>query len=95
MKSNEPGDIDVRVRALLARVLELAPDYVLGLPRSTPLFGSGLSLDSLTGLELLTGVQAEFGVDIASEDLNLDSLESIDTLVSYLSAHSDSSQIER
>lgn len=95
MKSNDLGDIDVRVRALLARVLELEPDYVLGLPGSTPLFGSGLSLNSLTGLELLTGVQAEFGVDIASEDLNLDSLESIDTLVSYLSTHSNSSQIER
>jgi acyl carrier protein len=89
------GDIDGRVRALLARVLELEPDYVRALPASTPLFGSGLSLDSLTGLELLTGIEAEFGLDIASEDLNLDSLESISTLVDYLSAHSDSSQIER
>jgi acyl carrier protein len=88
-------NIDGRVRALLARVLELEPDDVRALPASTPLFGSGLSLDSLTGLELLTGVEAEFGVDIASEDLNLDSLESIGTLVDYLSVHSDSSQIER
>jgi acyl carrier protein len=53
----------------------------------TPLFGSSssLSLDSLTGLELLTGIEAEFGVDIAAEDLNLDSLETIGTLVAYLS----------
>ncbi len=87
--------IDVRVRALLARVLELEPGYVGGLPESTPLFGSGLSLDSLTGLELLMGVEAEFGVDIAAEDLNLDSLESIGALVAYLSAHSDSSQMAR
>ena len=88
-------DINGRVRALLTRVLELELDHVRGLPGSTPLFGSGLSLDSLTGMELLAGVQAEFGVDVASEDLNLDSLESIDTLVGYLSTHSDSSQIER
>jgi acyl carrier protein len=87
--------IDERVRALLARVLELEPSYVQALPESTPLFGSGLSLDSLTGLELLTGVEAEFGVDIAAEDLNLDSLGSIGTLVAYLLAHSDSSQIAR
>ena len=88
-------DIDKHVRALLAKVLELEPGYIRDLPGNTPLFGSGLSLDSLTGMELLAGVQAEFGVDIASEDLNLDSLESIDTLVGYLSTHSDSSQIER
>jgi acyl carrier protein len=76
--------IETKVRALLAKVLELRPDYVAGLPGSTPLFGSGLSLDSLTGLELLTGIEAEFGVDIAAEDMNLDSLESIGTLVAYL-----------
>jgi acyl carrier protein len=55
------------------------------LPDDTPLFGSGLSLDSLTGLELLTAIQVEFGVDIAAEDLNLDSLRTIGTLVAYLS----------
>ena len=54
------------------------------LPDDTPLFGSGLSLDSLTGLELLTAIHQEFGVDIASEDLNLDSLQTIGTLVDYL-----------
>lgn len=60
------------------------------MPTDTPLFGSGLSLDSLTGLELLVGVEQEFGVDIAAADLNLESLESIGTLVAYLSSgHSD------
>jgi acyl carrier protein len=77
---------DARVRALLANVLELDPGYVQGLPRKTPLFGAGLSLDSLTGLELLTAVEREFGVDIAAEDLNLDSLASIGTLIGYLEA---------
>jgi acyl carrier protein len=91
----ELSEIEKRVRALLASVLELEIGYVLSLPDPTPLFDSGLSLDSLTGLELLTGIEAEFGVDIASDDLNLDSLQTIGTLVAYLSAHSDSSQIER
>ena len=77
---------DARVRALLAKVLDLDTEYVRGLPRKTPLFGAGLSLDSLTGLELLTAVEREFGVDIAAEDLNLDSLASIGTLIGYLEA---------
>jgi acyl carrier protein len=87
------ADTGQAVRALLARVLQLPPTQAVDLPDSLPLFGSGLSLDSITGLELLTGVKSEFGVDIAAEDLNLDSLQTIGTLVGYLSAHSDSSQI--
>lgn len=68
------------------------PTQVEQLPEDTPLFGGSLSLDSLTGLELLTAIEREFGVDIASEDLSLQSLRTIGTLVAYLSAHSDSSQ---
>ena len=79
------GAIDLRVRELLARVLELPLERVRTLPEETSLFGGGLALDSLTGLQLLTGVEREFGVDIAAEDLNLDSLQSVGTLVAYLS----------
>src|SRR5438067_5706003 len=78
-------DIALRLRRLLARVLERDPAEMEGLPDSTPLFGSGVSLDSLTGLELLEAVRQEFGVDIASEDLNLDSLQTIGTLADYMS----------
>lgn len=79
------NDIEARVRLLIARVLERDAADVARLPDSTPLFGEGLGLDSLTGLELLTGIRQEFGVDIASQDLNLDSLETIGTLVGFLS----------
>jgi acyl carrier protein len=89
------ASIEARVRDLLARVMELHPAEVAAMPAGTPLFGEGLALDSLSGLELLTGVQQEFGVDIAAEDLNLDSLQSIGTLVGYLSGHSDTSQSRR
>ncbi len=74
------------MRELLALVLEMPRDQATGLPDDTPLFGKGLSLDSLTGLELLAGIEQEFGVDIAAEDLNLDSLQTIGTLVGYLSS---------
>jgi acyl carrier protein len=83
---------DARVRDILARVLERDPAEARALPPGTPLFGEGLALDSLSGLELLTAVQQEFGVDIAAEDLNLDSLQTIATLVDYISGHSDTSQ---
>ena len=81
---NQGSQVDDRVRTLLARVLEQSVEGVRGLPENTPLFGGGLSVDSLTGLELLTGIEQEFGVDIAADDLNLDSLQTIGTLVDYL-----------
>ena len=82
----DSASLEARVRALLALVLGLPPDEVGRLSRDTPLFGGGLALDSLTGLELLTGIEQEFGVDIAADDLNLDSLQTIGTLVAYLSS---------
>lgn len=76
----------LKLREILARVLEMPVEDVMAMDDATALFGGGLALDSLTGLELLTGVEQEFGVDVAAEDLNLDSLETIGTLTAYLSA---------
>ena len=91
----DPGGKAARVWAILAGVLEKPPSEIAALPDSTPLFGAGLALDSITGLELLLAIKREFGVDIAAEDLNLDSLETVGTLAAYLAAHSDSSQTSR
>lgn len=84
-----------RVRLLLAKVLDRDSADMMALRDDAPLFGSGLSLDSLTGLELLAAIEAEFGVDIAAEDLNLDSLQTVGTLTAYLASHSDSSHTGR
>lgn len=52
----------------------------------TALFGAGIGLDSLTGTLLLVEVKHRFGVDVASEDLNLDAMASLSTLAAYISA---------
>ena len=57
---------------------------VADLPADTPLFGPEVGLDSLTGTLLLVEVQQRFGVDVAAEDLNLDSLASLATLGAFL-----------
>jgi acyl carrier protein len=51
---------------------------------ATPLFGGGAGLDSLTGTLLLREVHRRFGVDVAAEDLNLDSLATLGTLAAYI-----------
>jgi len=70
------------LRQMLARITgrgELA-----GLPADAPLFGEGVSLDSLTGTLLLREVQRRFGVDVAGTDLNLDALATLGTLASFI-----------
>ncbi len=79
--------VAVKLRETLARVLEQPPTTMAALPDTTPLFGAGLALDSLTGMELLAAVQATFGVDVAAEDLNLDSLDTLGTLATFIETH--------
>ena len=55
-----------------------------GLPASTPLFGPELNLDSFSGMTLLSGIQRDYGFDLAAEDLALESLATIGTLAAYL-----------
>ncbi|MGH3397425.1 MAG: acyl carrier protein [Streptosporangiaceae bacterium] len=58
-----------------------------GITRQTPLFGPEVGLDSLTGTLLLVEIQQRFGVDVAAEDLNLDSLATLATLAQFLAEH--------
>lgn len=62
----------------------MTPPEVAALAPDTPLFGGGLGLDSLTGMRLLAAIQREFGVDLATEDLALDCLQTIGTLTARL-----------
>jgi acyl carrier protein len=54
------------------------------LPPGTPLLRDGVGLDSFGATLLLTRLRETFGVDVADEDLNLDSLASIGTLTTFV-----------
>jgi acyl carrier protein len=70
------------VRAILADLTD--GEAVLTAPPETPLLREGVGLDSLGGALLLVRVRARFGVDVADEDLNLDSLATIGTLAAFV-----------
>jgi acyl carrier protein len=74
--------VDVELRQLLADVT--GRPELRGIPANTALFGGGVGLDSLSGTLLLRQIQRRFGVDVAAEDLNLDSLESLGTLAEFI-----------
>jgi acyl carrier protein len=80
--------IGSELRRLIADVLA-APE-ALEAPDDTPLFGPPLAMTSLSGVELLARIHDRYGVDIARDDLDLRSLESVGTLSAYVERHRNS-----
>ena len=70
------------LRAFLASAT--GRDELVHLPPTAPLFGGAVRLDSLTGTLLLREIHRRFGVDVAGEDLNLDSLATLGTLAAFI-----------
>jgi acyl carrier protein len=70
------------LRAFLASAT--GRDELLHIPPTAALFGAPVGLDSLTGTFLLREIQRRFGVDVAGEDLNLDSLATLGTLAAFV-----------
>jgi acyl carrier protein len=84
---SEAADWGRIVRDLLAAVLERPPADLAARPDSTRQFGPELNLDSFSGMTLLAAIERDYGLDLAADDLGLESLESIGTLAAYLAAH--------
>jgi acyl carrier protein len=72
------------IRGILAAVT--GRPEMRGIPADMPLFGPPVALDSLTGTLLLREVRRRFSVDVAGEDLNLDSLATLGTLATFVGA---------
>jgi acyl carrier protein len=77
-----PDTAMAEIRAVLATVT--GRDGLRHCPPDTALFGAGVDLDSLTGTLLLREIRRRFGVDVAAEDLNLDSLATLGTLAAFV-----------
>ena len=53
---------------------------------AAPLFGDGLGLDSIDALELVLGIEQEFGVKIEDQEVGGRALSSVESLTEFLSA---------
>jgi len=78
----EVAAITGQLRLILAQIT--GDDGPLAAGPGTPLLRAGIGLDSLGGTVLLAEVQRRFGVDVAADDLNLDSLATIGTLAAFI-----------
>lgn len=76
----------MRIREMLATRLKLGA-AMEKLADDTPLFGpEGFGLDSIDALELVLGLQKEFGVVIEDRQLAVKVLASIDSIAAHVAA---------
>jgi len=80
-KGLERQEVTERLKKVLIErlMLPLEADEIC---EDSPLFGLGLGLDSVDALEIVVGVEQEFGVSITDEDMQ--AFRSINTVVDFI-----------
>ena len=77
-----------RVRRLLIEKLDV-PVEVDEIDPDTPLFGTGLALDSIDAVDLLIHLANDFGVDIATDEEGRVALRTVNSVVDLALARED------
>ncbi len=77
------ADLKTRVKDLIVRRLKLDIDPAT-IEDAGPLFGEGLGLDSIDALELVLGVEQEFGIKIADEEVGVKAFSSVNALADFI-----------
>ena len=72
-----------RIKRLIVERLKLEMDPE-EIGDADPLFGEGLGLDSIDALELVLGLEQEFGVKIEDEEVGGEALASVDALADFV-----------
>jgi acyl carrier protein len=78
-------ELSMRLKRVLIQRLSLQLD-VEEIADDSPLFGSGLGLDSVDSLEVAIAVETEFGVPITEDDLQ--AFRSINTVLDFIEERS-------
>jgi len=79
----EENEIKERLKRMMVNRLELkvSPEEIKD---NEPLFGEGLGLDSVESLELVVGIEEEFGVVIEETDDVREKFYSVNTLAAFI-----------
>ena len=79
-------ELKPRVKELIVRQLKLDLDPA-SIKDDAPLFGDadgGLGLDSIDALELVLGVEKEFGIKVQDEEVGVKAFASVDALCDFI-----------
>ncbi|HEX9859703.1 MAG TPA: phosphopantetheine-binding protein [Nitrospirota bacterium] len=83
MGDGEVSEVKSRLKGMIVERLKLQVDPG-GIDDDAPLFGEGLGLDSIDALELVVGLEQEFGVQVPDEAVGREAFASINTLVEFV-----------
>ncbi len=77
------AEIRAKIKEMLVTKLRLrmAPDEIAD---DQPLFGDGLGLDSIDVLEVVAGIEKEFGVSIQSQEEGERVLKTVDAIAAFV-----------
>ena len=84
--------MEQKIRELLVSELGVDPQAAATSDPDTPLLGSGIGLDSLEAMVLVTGLEEAFDITVDDADLSEELVRSIDTLVDYVIARGGAHQ---
>jgi len=81
----EPGnDLVEKIKNLIIQRLKLVDMTSEMIEADAPLFGEGLGLDSIDALELVLGLEKEFGVIIPDAEVGKKVFQSVRTMAQYV-----------
>lgn len=81
----EPNeDLIQKIKQLIIQRLKLTEMTPEMIETDAPLFGEGLGLDSIDALELVLGLEKEFGVVIPDAEVGKRVFQSVRTLAQYV-----------
>jgi acyl carrier protein len=75
-----------QIKELIVEALQLEGVDPASISDSDPLFGSGLSLDSIDALELATAIARKFEIDVGQDDETRAAFRSVNHLAAYVAA---------
>jgi acyl carrier protein len=79
----EDTQLKGKVKELIVRRLKLDIDPAT-IEDTVPLFGEGLGLDSIDALELVLGLEQEFGIKVADEEVGVKAFSSVNALTDFI-----------
>ncbi len=82
----ETENLKKRIKELIVRQLKLEIDPGT-IKDAAPLFGDaqeGLGLDSIDALELVLGIEKEFGIKVQDEEVGVKAFASVDALSDFI-----------